>query len=183
MRDRSFTLVVKRKCPNLECRHKFTSIKRTVATAGKALTIVFWSAVDVIHVDFWKEGCAVMLGTAAVFRKFDVQEKQPSLLSKSICFLCDTACWHGVIWCWIHCLHYCGVLFSILVFFPVLSAYAAERMLQRQEICVEWQNDCWLQVVMRETEKLLWNWIMLTSWIPEQTGGGGVCAHAHVPAP
>jgi hypothetical protein len=28
-------------------------------------------------------------------------------------------------------------LFSILIFYPVLSAYAAERMLQRQEICVE----------------------------------------------
>jgi len=42
MRDRSFTLVVKRKCPNMECRHKITSIERTMATsASKALTSVF----------------------------------------------------------------------------------------------------------------------------------------------
>lgn len=155
----------------MECTH--ASIKRTMAmSAGKALTIVFWSDVDVIRVDFWKGGCAVMLGTAAVFRKFDLQEKQPSFLSKSICFLCDTACWRGVIWCWIHCTHYCGVLFSILFFFPGLSAYAAKRMLQRQKIHVESQNDCWLQVMTRKTEKLLWNWIMLTSWVPEQVEGG-----------
>jgi hypothetical protein len=34
MRNRSFTLVVKRKCPNMECRHKFTSIKRTMTTSA-----------------------------------------------------------------------------------------------------------------------------------------------------